>query len=689
MSPKAIQRRLAILTEAYSMITKIANDKQLNLESSMKFFAFRAQCDRVKFWLSERQRDLLSIKSTQESSLKVDEICKSISSYEGNILALRKSAKQLSDEVPSRKTNILQALQEVEKLWSNLDSIRQTSERKIINSVQLEKFKKTCTDTIEWIEEKLLYVKSLDTMFTVNALDNMTRRLKALKREMVPIKEKVGEVRVAYANVARSFSEEAPSVAPNVDKMIELYNQLAGDLEEKERELQLLQYQKNFAKLSKEYVLWTEEKLRQLEQNPTQEIAFVDASKVLIEELDLEFAHKMDDFDEIVNMGESLNANGENEAVAKELAKVKNVTDHLKGYLGEQRDFINRVGIYKVFSQEARAIESHISSCNRLLPNFESHLNDEELDDMTKRQTLLAAMIENYEDRVKHFLEGASHLNPEDHIKYEECIHKKDDIARNWNELNENFAHCQAKLHDNKTFLDLATTLDEMQKFIDEKVKLAQDLSYRDPTHLRSKLNKHETLDGEVKAHGSELKLIKMRVDKLKEEDHPEKEIIMSKYNNLAESWDLLSNTIRNKYDFIKESLIDVDVSNGIEDISSKVSNLSTELIDPEHIHDAKHCHQQINKHKSNFAMYKQLEHKFKTLEADAADVGSGNKEALKENLKECKAKMQGLKPLFDKHMESLQESLKFHEMMSELNSELQWIKEKVSKKIVKFIDKT
>ena len=180
-----------------------------------------------------------------------------------------------------------------------------------------------------------------------------------------------------------------------------------------------------------------------------------------------------------------------------------------------------------------------------------------------------------------------------------------------------------------------------------------------------------------------------MRVDKLKEEDHPEKEIIMSKYNNLAESWDLLSNTIRNKYDFIKESLIDVDVSNGIEDISSKVSNLSTELIDPEHIHDAKHCHQQINKHKSNFAMYKQLEHKFKTLEADAADVGSGNKEALKENLKECKAKMQGLKPLFDKHMESLQESLKFHEMMSELNSELQWIKEKVSKKIVKFIDKT
>merc|ERR1711981_886578 len=108
-----------------------------------------------------------------------------------------------------------------------------------------------------------------------------------------------------------------------------------------------------------------------------------------------------------------------------------------------------------------------------------------------------------------------------------------------------------------------------------------------------------------------------MRVDKLKEEEHPEKEIIMGKFHNLTQSWELLLENIKNKYGFIKESLIDVDVSNGIEDISSKVTNLSAQLIAPADIQDAKHCHQQISKHKSNFAVYKQLEHKFKTLESD------------------------------------------------------------------------
>lgn len=681
LSPDALGQRLVTLVAMYNAIAQVSNEKREALESSMKFFAFKAQCERVKFWLNERQRDLLSIKNTQESSLKVDEICKSISSYEVNIGNLRKAAKDLVQAVPSRKTHTLQALQEVDKLWNNLDSIRQTSERKIMNSVQLEKFKKTCTDTIEWIEEKLLYVDSLDSMFTVNALDNMTRRHKALQRELVPMKERVDEVRVAYSNVTRSFSEEATlSVAPNVEKMVALHNQLALKLEAKEHELSQLTHEKNFAKLSKEYIEWVMAKQRELEQNPVQEIAFVDTTKNLVDEVESEMARKADDFNEIVNIGNSLNTEGKNQLISDELGKVVSVSAQLVTQLQEQKEYIKKVTQYKQFAQEAGAIESHTSSCKRLLPNSECHLNEEELDDMTKRQTLLAAMIESYEERVKQFLDSAQILDPEHHLKYEECLHRMDEIGRSWCQLNEDFGQCQAKMQDNKTFLDLATTIYEMQQFITEKNKLVQDMAYRDPTHLRTKLKKHEALDGEVKAHGSEMKLIKMRVDKLREEEeHPEKGIIVEQYNTLNQSWEQLLANIKGKYDFIKESLIDVDVTNGMEEISSKISSLSAELKAPTEIQDVKHCNQQIGKHKANFATFKTLEQKFKSLEADASDIGSKhkNKEAMDTALDECDGNLKGLKPLFDQHMTSLQQSLRFHEMMSELNSELQWIKEK------------
>ena len=679
LSPVALEARLASLKDLYNAAVAIAEDKQANLENSIKLFAFKAQCERVKYWLSERQRDLISIKNTQESSLKVDEICKSISGYEGNVTHLRNEAKRLSEEIPSRRNNVHQALQEVEKLWANLDSIRQTSERKIINSVQLEKFKKTCADTIDWIQEKLLYVDSLDSMFTVNALDNMTRRHKALKREMIPIKERIDQVKAAYANVQRSFNEETNAVDPNVDKMNTLFNQLNGKLEAKEDELVHLGRQQKFAKMSKEYVEWANSKLRQLERNPVQDLAFAEESKVLIEELDAEIEHKADDYDEILGIGNALEDLEADESLAKELQQVQTLTDSLKSSLAAQTDYIHRIDQYKLFSQESRAIESHISSCKRLLFNVDSNLSEEELNDMSKRYNLLAAMIESNEERVKKFLASADQLNPEEHIKYEECMHKKDVIAQGWEALNEDCAKCQAKLLDHKTFLDLALTIDEMEKFIAEKGKLIQDLSYRDPSHLRTKLKKHEALDGEVKAHGSEMKFIKLRVDKLAEEGHPQSEAIAAKFDALTDSWEKLSNAIHGKYDFIKESLIDVDVTNGIDSINSKITVLSKELSTPVEIQDVKHCNQQIAKHKSNYAAFKQLEQKFKTLEADASDVDGDkqNKKELQQSLTECYGSLDDLKPLFDQHISSLQKSLKFHEMMSELNTELQWVKEK------------
>jgi len=59
---------------------------------------------------------------------------------------------------------------------------------------------------------------------------------------------------------------------------------------------------------------------------------------------------------------------------------------------------------YRSFNQEADAIDSHISSCRRLLPEFSKQPTNDELDVLTKRQDLLAAMISSYEKKVNAFL---------------------------------------------------------------------------------------------------------------------------------------------------------------------------------------------------------------------------------------------------------------------------------------------
>ena len=223
------------------------------------------------------------------------------------------------------------------------------------------------------------------------------------------------------------------------------------------------------------------------------------------------------------------------------------------------------------------------------------------------------------------------------------------------------------------------TTIDNMQQFIVEKEKVAQDRTFRDPSHLRMKLKKHEVLDGEVKANGSEMRLIKMRVDKLREEQHPEYEIIEEKFARLGNSWTDLSGQIGQKYAFLRESLNGVDIANNIEVINSKIDLIHSDLCATVAIQDVKHCNQLIAKHKALYTNFKALEQKLNSLESDAAEIDNDHqkKETILQGLSHCRGNLESLRPLFDERLNYLNELVKFHQLMSELNSELQWLQEK------------
>lgn len=263
--------------------------------------------------------------------------------------------------------------------------------------------------------------------------------------------------------------------------------------------------------------------------------------------------------------------------------------------------------------------------------------------------------------------------------RYEDCQHRREAIVENWNVLNDEFNVCNQKIQDNKTFLELMTTIDNMQQFISEKEKVAQDRNFRDPSHLRMKLKKHEVLDGEVKANGSEMRLIKMKVEKLREENHPEYKIIDEKFERLGKSWTDLSRQISDKYGFLHESLNRVDIGNNIEVINSKIDLIGSDLRTMVAIQDVKHCNQLISKHKTQFANFKIVEQKLTSLESDSAEMVIDNqkKDPILQNLKLCRDHLESLRPMFDERLNYLNESVKFHQLMSELNSELQWIQEK------------
>ena len=73
VSVTALQTRVDAFDAAFKNVEKKSAKRETNLLNAIKFFNFKSQCDRCKFWLSERQRDLLSNKSTNENRF-VDDV---------------------------------------------------------------------------------------------------------------------------------------------------------------------------------------------------------------------------------------------------------------------------------------------------------------------------------------------------------------------------------------------------------------------------------------------------------------------------------------------------------------------------------------------------------------------------------------------------------------------------------------
>ena len=61
----------------------------------------------------------------------------------------------------------------------------------------------------------------------------------------------------------------------------------------------------------------------------------------------------------------------------------------------------------------------------------------------------------------------------------------------------------RSKLEDSRRFQYFKRDADELESWINEKLQTASDESYKDPTNLQAKIQKHQAFEAEVFAHAN------------------------------------------------------------------------------------------------------------------------------------------------------------------------------------------
>ena len=85
----------------------------------------------------------------------------------------------------------------------------------------------------------------------------------------------------------------------------------------------------------------------------------------------------------------------------------------------------------------------------------------------------------------------------------EEIQDRRRTVLGHYDAFRQNSRIKRCKLEDSKRFQYFKRDADELESWINEKLQVALDESWKDPTNLQAKIQKHQAFEAEVHAHAN------------------------------------------------------------------------------------------------------------------------------------------------------------------------------------------
>ena len=147
----------------------------------------------------------------------------------------------------------------------------------------------------------------------------------------------------------------------------------------------------------------------------------------------------------------------------------------------------------------------------------------------------------------------------------------------------------RVKLEDSRRFQYFKRDADELELWINEKLQAASDESYKDPTNLQAKIQKHQAFEAEVAAHSNAIVVLDNTGMEMINQEHFESEVIRKRLNELHRLWELLLSKLAEKGMKLQQALVLVQFIRQCDEVMFWINDKETFVTTDEFGHDLEH----------------------------------------------------------------------------------------------------
>lgn len=136
-----------------------------------------------------------------------------------------------------------------------------------------------------------------------------------------------------------------------------------------------------------------------------------------------------------------------------------------------------------------------------------------------------------------------------------------------------------------------------MSAWINEKLQIAIDESYRDPTNLQAKLQRHQAFEAEVMANRNRVDAVISEGQGLKDDDHYEAEDIKKRMEEVEKNWQTLVSASSEKKDKLTDAYQALQFNRIVDDLLTWVDEVENQLMSEDHGKDLSSVKNLLKKH--------------------------------------------------------------------------------------------
>ncbi|KAL4609564.1 spectrin alpha chain, non-erythrocytic 1-like isoform X10 [Arapaima gigas] len=717
----SISLRQEQIENQYSTLLDLGEERKKMLEKSCKKFMLLREANELQQWINEKEFALTSdevasdLEQVEVLQKKFDDFQKDLKANESRLRDINTVASELDSEgLMVEEAPIVQAqvrgsvemlglcctstaglslvtvslsgvCQELNDHWKALQQLAQDKSNLLGSAHEVQRFHRDADETKEWIEEKDQALNTDNYGHDLASVQALQRKHEGFERDLAALGDKMNSLGETAERLIQSHPEAADDIQEKCTELNTAWNSLVDRANQRKDKLGNSHDLQRFLSDFRDLMSWING-IRGLVSS--EELAKdVTGAEALLErhqEHRTEIDARAGTFQAFKQFGQHLLARGHyaSPEIQEKLEALNQERDDLEKAWVQRRMVLDQCLELQLFYRDCEQAETWMAAREAFLASDHKGDSLDSVEALIKKHEDFDKAINVQEEKIAALQSFADQLIGGDHYAKTDIAKRRDDVLDRWRLLKAQMIEKRSKLGESQTLQQFSRDVDEIEAWISEKLQTATDESYKDPTNIQSKHQKHQAFEAELHANADRIRGVIDVGNSLISRGAcaGSEDAVKARLDTLNDQWQLLVSKSGEKSQKLKEANKQQNFNTGIKDFDFWLSEVEALLASEDYGKDLASVNNLLKKHQLLEADISAHEDRLKDLNNQADGLmtsqafDTSQVQAKRDAINDRFAK---IKSMASGRRAKLNESHRLHQFFRDLDDEESWIKEK------------